>query len=212
MDSMAAPTRLGIFGGTFDPPHVGHLILAEIALAALELDRLLWVLTPDPPHKQGRLISPLVQRLELLHAALAGDDRFELSRIDIDRPPPHYALDTVRLLRENYPDAQLIYLMGGDSLRDLPTWHQPQKFVLACDEIGVMRRPGAVFDLTSLAKQLPGLSQRVRFVEAPLIEIAASDIRRRVAAGLPYRYFLPEKVYQLIKSNGLYAAYTSELH
>jgi nicotinate-nucleotide adenylyltransferase len=206
---MDLPTRLGIFGGTFDPPHVGHLILAEIALSSLELDRLLWVLTPDPPHKQGRLISPLPQRLELLHAALAGDERFELSRIDINRPPPHYALDTVRLLRENHPDAQLIYLMGSDSLRDLPTWRQPQEFVLACDEIGVMRRPGAVFDLARLEEQLPGLGQRVRFVEAPLIEIAASDIRRRAAAGLPYRYFLPEKVYQLIQSNGLYTARAS---
>lgn len=200
----AAAVRLGIFGGTFDPPHVGHLILAEEAFHQLHLDRLLWVLTPDPPHKPGRQITPLRQRLDLLETALAGNDLFQLSTVEIDRPPPHYAVDTVRLLRRAYPRAELTYLMGGDSLRDLPTWYEPQAFVAACDRIAVMHRPGARPDLERLPEQLPGLLERLVFIEAPLIDIASSDIRRRIAEGRPFRYYLTPDVYRLVLERSLY--------
>ncbi len=134
--------RLGIFGGTFDPPHIAHLILAAEAVDQMALDKVLWVLTPFPPHKTDKEITPCAQRLELLQAAIAGDSRFELSRVEIDRQPPHFALDTVTLLHQAYPGSRLVYLMGGDSLADLPVWYKPQQFVAACDEIGVMQRPG----------------------------------------------------------------------
>lgn len=203
---MGRLNRLGVFGGTFDPPHIGHLILAAEAYSQLGLDRLLWVLTPDPPHKRNRLITPLADRLELVLTALAGSRTFELSRVDIDRPAPHYAADTVRILAQENPGWELIYLLGGDSLRDLPLWHTPQVFVNACQEIGVMLRPEAQPDLADLEEKLPGITARLHFFEAPLLQISSSDIRERIAQGKPYRYFLPEKVYRLICQKKLYGA------
>jgi nicotinate-nucleotide adenylyltransferase len=196
--------RLGIFGGTFDPPHVGHLILATEAQYQLQLDRVLWVLTPWPPHKAGQAITPVEERLKLLCTALDDNADFELSRVDLDRQPPHYAVDTVKLLHKAYPATELVYLMGGDSLRDLPTWHEPQEFVLACDEIGVMDRPGREFDLTLLEATLPGLSGRVRFIEAPLLEISSTRLRSRIADGEPCRYYFLPTVYRLIEARKLY--------
>jgi nicotinate-nucleotide adenylyltransferase len=196
--------RLGIFGGTFDPPHIGHLILACEALSQLQLDRLLWVLTPDPPHKQNRSVSSLEQRLALVEAALAQDDSFELSRVEIDRPAPHFAADTIELLQAQYPDASLIYLIGGDSLRDLPTWREPQRFLRNVAGLGVMRRPGDRVNLAKLEKALPGLCDKLQMIDAPLLEIASSDLRLRIASGRPYRYYLPPAVYQLIIDRGYY--------
>jgi nicotinate-nucleotide adenylyltransferase len=198
--------RLGIYGGTFDPPHLGHLILAAEAQAQLGLAQVLWVLTPFPPHKTGQEVTQLTDRLDLLAAALEDNPAFELCRVDIDRPPPHYAVDTVNLLHAQYPQARLVYLMGGDSLSDLPLWHRPADLILACDEIGVMLRPGHAMDLVVLEARLPGLRQRARLIRAPLLEISSSDLRRRIAQGQPYRYFLPQPVYQLIEARRLYQA------
>jgi nicotinate-nucleotide adenylyltransferase len=196
--------RLGIFGGTFDPPHVGHLILADNARVQLNLERILWMLTPNPPHKADQVITPLVDRLDMLQAALGDDPHFELSRVDIYRPPPHYAVDTMRLLRQRYPGDILVYLVGADSLVELPTWHAPREFVLACDEIGVMRRFGEELDLQALEGTLPGLKDRLRWVHAPLVEIASTQIRRAVCGGGAFRYELPPQVYQIICQRGLY--------
>lgn len=198
--------RLGVFGGTFDPPHLGHLILAGEALDQLGLDRLLWVVTPDPPHKQGRSITRLSDRLALVETAIADEPAFTLSRVEIDRPGPHYALDTVRLLHDRHPGDELVYLMGGDSLVDLPDWHRPRELVKACDALGVMRRPEEVIDLAELEGQLPGLTSKVRFIDAPLLEISSSDLRERAAAGRPIRYYLPSGVFDLIQRRGLYRA------
>jgi len=195
---------MGIFGGTFDPPHLGHLILAAEARAQLGLERLLWVLTPDPPHKKGQSIAPLADRLEMVRLAIANNAEFELSGVEMNRPGPQYAQDTVSLLAAEYPGVKLVYLMGGDSLHTLPTWHRPADFIAACSLIGVMRRPGDTIELAALEKSLPGLSAKVRFVEAPLLEIAAHEIRARIAGGRPFRYFLPEKVYEYIEEHGLY--------
>ena len=195
---------IGIFGGTFDPPHLGHLILAAEAHAQLGLDRLLWVLTPDPPHKQGQTIASLNHRLAMVRLAIDGDPQFELSTVDMDRPGPHYALDTVKIIANQNPGAILIYLMGGDSLRDLPLWHRPVDFLAACHAIGVMRRPDDAIDLAGLETKFPGLTDKVRFVEAPLLDIAAHEIRDRLAGGRPFRYFLPEWVYGYILKHGLY--------
>jgi nicotinate-nucleotide adenylyltransferase len=196
--------RIGIFGGTFDPPHLGHLILASEAYAQLNLDRLLWVLTSIPPHKLDQAITPLDKRLAMLQLAIADEPRFEISRVDIDRPGPHYTSDTVKLLAAANPGAALVLLLGGDSLHDLPTWHQPTDLVLACDEIGVMRRPDARLDLSSLERAVPGVTQKVRFVDAPLLEIASHEIRKRAASGLPFRYYVPARVHDFIVEKGLY--------
>ncbi len=196
--------RLGIFGGTFDPPHIGHLILAAEAQAQLELDRVLWVLTPIPPHKPGHHITSLEVRLEMLLAAIAGNPAFELSRIDIDRPPPHYAVDTLRLLRKAFPQAEMVYLMGSDSLQDLPTWVCPREFLAACDAIGTMHRPGDQIDLCALNRRLPGLACKTRLLEAPLIEISSTQIRQRAASRRPLRYFVPPGVYEIMIQRNLY--------
>jgi len=196
--------RTGVFGGTFDPPHIAHLILAGEACYQLGLERLLWVLTPFPPHKQGRSILPLNIRLELLSAALKSEPSYELSRVDIDRPPPHYAIDTMTLLNSEYPDDELIYLIGGDSLHDLPVWYKPDQLLAVCSALGVMRRPGDQVDLPALELQIPGLAAKVHFITAPLLEISATDIRRRIVQGQPYRYYLPESVFQIIEDQGLY--------
>lgn len=196
--------RIGIFGGTFDPPHLGHLILAAEAAYQLHLNRLLFVLAADPPHKQGQPITAVRHRLDMLLATIGNDPFFELSRVDLDRPGPHYSLDTVRLLRMENPGAEMVFLMGGDSLHDLPTWHRPIDFVDVCDLIGVFRRPGDNVDLPALEEELPGLGMKVRFVETPLLEIASHDIRRRVAEGRPFRYFVPEAVYHIIRERDLY--------
>jgi nicotinate-nucleotide adenylyltransferase len=196
--------RLGIFGGTFDPPHLGHLILAAEAHDQLALDRQLFVITPDPPHKFGQRISQLEDRYNMLRAATADNPDFELSQVDIDRPPPHFAVDTVLILARQFPGAELVYLMGGDSLRDLPTWHDPQGFINAIHSLGVMRRPGDHVDLSGLDDRLPGAVEKVRFVDAPLLEIASSEIRERAAQGRQFRYYLPPPVYQYIIEHRLY--------
>lgn len=196
--------RTGVFGGTFDPPHVGHLILAEEALTQLRLERVQWVLTPDPPHKQDRRITPVAHRYAMLLAAIADNPSFEASRIDIDRPPPHYALDTVRLLTQVDPEDEIYYLMGSDSLRDLPTWHRANQFVGACHAIGVMRRPGVHLDLESLEAVIPGLRTKTLWIDVPLIEIASSSIRERIPKREPYRYYLPPAVFEYICQHRLY--------
>lgn len=196
--------RIGIFGGTFDPPHLGHLILAAEAFDQLRLDRLLWVLTPDPPHKKGMLIHPMEQRVEMVNAAIEDNPSFELSRIEIDRPGPHYAEDTVHLLGKQFPNADLFFLMGGDSLHDLPTWHEPMAFIQACSGLGVMRRPGDEIDLQLIESELPGISKKVNFIDAPLLEISARQIRYRIVANKPFRYYLPPSVYQIIQANNYY--------
>ncbi|KAF0110291.1 MAG: nicotinate-nucleotide adenylyltransferase [Chloroflexi bacterium] len=196
--------RIGIFGGTFDPPHVGHLILAEECQTQLSLDRLLWVVTDNPPHKCYVSVSPIEARVALVDKAIQGSPAFQLSRVDIDRPGPHFAIDTVNILKTEYPGAEMFYLMGGDSLHDLPTWNKPLNFIRICDGIGVMRRHADHVDLESLEKVLPGISMKVRIIEAPILEISSKQIRQRIAEGMGYRYYLRDAVYEAIRELGMY--------
>jgi nicotinate-nucleotide adenylyltransferase len=196
--------RLGIFGGTFDPLHLAHLILAEEAQFQLALDRVLWVLTPDPPHKDKWDITPVSHRLDMLRSAIGDNPVFELSRVDLDRPGPYYTVDTMGILRDVYPEAELVYLMGGDSLHDLPGWHRPKEFVAACNAIGVMRRANDDIDLPALEEKFPGLSAKVHFVNAPLVEISARVIRRKISSAHPFRYYVPLSVYEIILERDLY--------
>ena len=196
--------RIGIFGGTFDPPHLGHLILAAEARAQLNLTRLLWVLTPTPPHKLQQPISPIEDRLTMLKLALKDEPAFELSTMEMERPGPHYTLDTLQVLADKYRGVDLILLLGGDSLRDLPTWYRPADLVAACRQIGVMRRPSNSVELSALEKQIPGITDKVRFVDAPLLEIASHEIRRRASSGLPFRYYLLPSVYDYVIEHKLY--------
>lgn len=196
--------RVGIFGGTFDPPHVGHLILAEECRTQLALDLLLWVVTDNPPHKRYTNVSPIEDRLYLVEKAIQGNPSFISSRVDIDRPGPHFAIDTVNLLKDEFPGAEMYYLMGGDSLHDLPTWNKPQEFIKVCDGIGVMRRHADAVDLVSLEAVLPGISEKVKIVEAPILEISSKQIRQRIMDRMGYRYYLRDAVYQAIAELGMY--------
>ena len=198
------PSRIGLFGGTFDPPHLGHLILASEAQSQLELDRLLWVLTPEPPHKQDQPITSTEHRLAMVRLAIADNPSFELSRIELDRPGPHYTLDTIRLIAQQNPEAEIVPIIGGDSLHDLPTWHQPKEIVYACHWIGVMRRPNEESSLDELERELPGIRSKVHYVDAPLLEIASREIRNRIAEGRSVRYYLPMLVYEYIERHHLY--------
>jgi nicotinate-nucleotide adenylyltransferase len=201
---MSEAARFGVFGGTFDPPHLGHLILAAEAQSQLELERVLFVLTADPPHKRGRQLTPVADRLAMVAAAIKSQDIFELSRVEIDRPGPHYAADTMKLLAKEHGGKGLVYLIGGDSLRDLPNWNRPQEFITACSGIGVMRRPRTRIDLDDLERSLPGLTAKLEFVDAPLLEISSSEIRERVRNGGHYRFYLPGAVFEFIREQGLY--------
>ncbi len=196
--------RIGVFGGTFDPPHLGHLILAMEACGQLHLDQLLWVVTPDPPHKLGQSISPVEVRLKLIKAAIGDDPFFRISKVDIERPAPQYAVDTIRKLQNEEPSAKFVYLMGGDSLHDLPDWHHPKLLLELIDTLGVMRRPGDNIELSILEAKLPGLRKKIVFVDAPLLEISSRQIRNRAENGEPFRYYLPQAVYQLILEMKLY--------
>jgi nicotinate-nucleotide adenylyltransferase len=196
--------RIGIFGGTFDPPHLGHLILANEALDQLHLNRLLWMVTAIPPHKRNGEINPLEQRLALTQAAIGKYQQFELSMLEIDRPGPHYAVDTVALVKEQNPSAEVYYIMGEDSLRDLPTWYKPDLFIELCTGFGVMRRPGTEMVIHSLAERFPGIEEKIFWFQTPLVDISSRDIRQRILDGRPYRFFVPEDVFSLIEKNKYY--------
>jgi nicotinate-nucleotide adenylyltransferase len=197
-------TKVGLFGGTFDPPHIGHLILASEAVHQFGLSRLLWMLAPDPPHKQEQPITPLPHRLEMLQRMIFGNPSFEVSRLEIARPGPHYTIDTVRILSQLELDADIFLLLGGDSLRNLPSWRLCADLVAGVSKIGVMRRPDNPFDMPALEAKIPGLTEKVTFIDAPLQNLSSSEIRRRIANGEVYRYYLLPAVYDYIEENRLY--------
>lgn len=196
--------KIGVFGGTFDPPHLGHVALAEIARTQLDLDRLLWMLTPNPPHKKGREITAVQHRLAMVTLTLANLPECEISRIEIDRPGPHFALDTVRLVSKQFPGHLLVYLMGADSLSELPTWHRPDIFISVLSSIGVVQRTGITIDLDGLEKKLPGLRDILQFIDMPAVDISASDIRKRIKMGRSVEDSVLPSVFQYILTHKLY--------
>lgn len=196
--------RLGLLGGTFDPVHLGHLIACEAARTSLGLDAVLFVPAGDPPHKSGAPISPARQRLAMLALALAGNPAFAVSRVDVDRPGPHFTVDLLRLVAEEYgPATELYFIVGADSLVDLPTWRQPERIVQLA-RLAVVGRPGYEPDLADLERRVPGVADSLRFVDAPPVDISATDLRRRVAAGRSIRYQVPDAVADYVQTHGLY--------
>ncbi len=195
--------RLGVLGGTFDPPHYAHLILAEHARDQLDLEQVLWVPAADPPHKRGEVAASVEHRLAMLRLALADAPGFRLSLVDVERPGPHYTADMLDLLQRMHPEVELFFLIGSDSLMYLPGWSRPHE-VIRLARLAVMARPGFSPDLDRLEAALPGLRKRMEIVRVPQIDIAAHDIRARVAAGRSIRYLLPQAVELYIKEHGLY--------
>jgi len=196
--------RLGVFGGTFNPPHHGHLILASEACDQAKLDKVLWVLTPLSPFKQEQVLPPVDIRLNMLRAAVNKDSRFEISFIDINRPAPHFASETMQLLRRAHPDAELFYIMGADSLSDLPAWHAPQEFLSACDGLLVMHREQEEVMIGSLEDSLPGITPKIHLLASPVVDISSREIRERIGQKRSVRYLLPDGVLSIIEENRLY--------
>jgi nicotinate-nucleotide adenylyltransferase len=198
--------RIGILGGTFDPPHIGHLILAECAADTLHLDKLLLAPAADPPHKLAEHKADVTHRLAMLDLAVSGNPRLTISRVDIDRPGPHYSVDMLQIIQEVYPQAELFFLMGSDSLRDFPKWHCPEVIMQLC-RLAVMQRPGAeTIALNMHDQRLPGLSERIVLVDAPMIEISSSTITSRLRNQQSIRYMVPDSVLRYIEVHELYVS------
>jgi nicotinate-nucleotide adenylyltransferase len=195
--------RIGILGGTFDPPHIGHLVLADSAIESLQLDRLLFVPAGDPPHKQNATRLTIEHRLAMLEHALDVDERFLLSRVDIDRPGPHYAADTVRIIQGQNPGAELFFVMGADSLRDLPTWKHPDLLIQGC-KLAVMERATARISPDMHEAIIPGLAEQVVIIDAPLVEVSSTEMVDRLRAGKSVRFLVPDAVLDYIHSQQIY--------
>ena len=197
--------RFGILGGTFDPIHLGHLLMGEAARQKLELQRVLFVPVGDPPHKRSEAATSARHRRMMVELAIAGNPNFELCPVDLERAGPHYSIDTVRLIRAWYELAadDCFFILGGDSLQDLPTWHRPEEFIRLC-RLAVIQRPGFRPDMAALTGQLPGINERLEWVDMPLIGISASDIRARLRVGQSIRYQVPESVWKYICEHQLY--------
>lgn len=195
---------IGIFGGTFDPPHLGHLILASEAKQQLGLDKVLWVVTPDSPFKTSQNKSDIEHRVVMVKLAIEPEPAFELSLVELQRPGPHYTIDTLTIIQNEYPQASLVLLMGGDSLSQLHEWKDPQGILQIVHKIGVMARPSESRILGPSTSQLAGLEQKLAWVSAPLLEISSSDIRARIASGRHYRFFLPNAVFEYMQNISVY--------
>lgn len=195
--------RLGILGGTFDPPHYGHLALAETARVQLALERVLFVPAGQQPLKQDRSVSPVHHRVAMVEAAITGNANFGVSRVDVDRPGPHYTADMLTLLHKTHPEAELFFLVGSDSLAQLPKWRNPVDIVEQAWLV-VMPRPGWDTDVAALEQAVPGIRGRLIWLDAPRLDIAASDLRRRAREGLPLRYLVPTAVEAYILEFKLY--------
>lgn len=197
--------RIGILGGTFDPPHVGHLILAEYTLEALNLDHILFVPVGEHPFKHDSTRNGVNPRVEMLELAIVGNSRFSISTVDIDRPGPHFSADTVQIIQSQYPDAQLYFVMGGDNLRSLPTWTRAEDLYRNC-RLAVMKRADENIRADMHRDVLPGLEERVDIIDVPLLSIwlSSTHVVERIIQRQSVRYLVPDAVLAYIHSHGMY--------
>ena len=201
--------RVGIFGGAFSPPHIGHLVCAQEALVELELDRVVFVPVGVAPHREIDADPGAEARLEMVELAIADDDRFETSRIELDREGPSYTSDTLEQLQAERPGDELFLILGGDQAAALGSWHEPEKVL--------ERATVAVFERMSWGHNAIGIkigrlagARQVRYLQMPLIQVSSSQVRRRVREGKAIRYLVPDPVADYIRSNDLYAAGRAE--
>lgn len=195
--------RIGILGGTFDPPHLGHLWMAEIACEELRLEQVIFMPAGKPPHKTGEPISASSHRLNMTRLAVAGNDRMIVDDMDMKRPPPHTTVTLIPLLKDCFPDAALWLLIGQDSLRDLPDWSRPDLILLQL-RIAVMPRPDVVVDWVNLSQAVPGVDHVIDFLPGPSINLSSTIIRERAKTGRTIRYLVPKAVEDYIRAQNLY--------
>lgn len=195
--------RLGLFGGTFDPIHTGHLIMASEALRQLDLDQVVFLPAGQPPHKPDARISSDRDRSAMIELAIAGRNVFTLSRIDLDQEGPSYSAELVERVVKMEPGSDLFFIIGADSLRDFHTWHQPER-ITARATIVVMPRPGVSYELETVLRDTPSLRGNLEILSMPLIEISSTEIRERTARGEPFWYQVPPDVEIYIEMSGLY--------
>jgi nicotinate-nucleotide adenylyltransferase len=207
MPSVPSPKQVGIFGGTFDPVHLGHLIMAEQCREQARLDQLWFLPAGRPPHKQGQPVTPFARRVEMLNLAVAGYPAFRVEEVEGEKADLNYTFETLEELGRRYPAAEWHFVIGSDSLPDLPHWRKPAR-ILELASLLVVARPGSpVLGAGELRASL-GLPDEaplhLQVVEVPLIEISSRDLRRRVADGRSIRYQVPRAVECYIESHKLY--------
>ena len=203
--------RVGVLGGTFDPIHSGHLVIAEEARLKLELTRVIFIPTGQPWLKTNRDITPAVHRTEMVKRAIAGNASFELLTVEIDRPGSSFSVDTVAALQQQSGGgAKIFFLVGWDSLAELPQWHEPARLIQLCKLVAVTRPGSSRPDLKWLEKSIPGITKSVVWLDIPPINISSSDIRDRVAQGLSIHGLVPDSVENYIKENKIYGKKRSQ--
>jgi nicotinate-nucleotide adenylyltransferase len=208
-------TRIGVIGGTFDPPHIGHLIAAAEVKYRLDLSDILFIPNRRPPHKTDREVTRFEDRVAMARLAIESNLSFKLDLIEIERPGLSYALDTLRLLRERFGSGtNLTFLLGIDAFLEFDTWHEPDA-LLAEFELAVMDRPAERSDEArraaewkQITERFPSVRERVTTVEVPLIGVSSGNIRRRVAKGRSIRYLVPYEVELYIRERRLYLSST----
>jgi nicotinate-nucleotide adenylyltransferase len=189
--------RLGVFGGTFDPPHLGHLIVADDAAAALGLERVSFMPAGEHPLKRQRVEAPAGLRLRMVEAAVAGSERFSVDARELRRSGPSYTVDSVAELAAENPGAELFLLVGADIVGEIHRWHRIEE-VARRARIAVMSRP----DVVELAR--PQVDVELLRVEVTHVGVSSSEIRERIRTGRPYRYLVPEPVYRIVEEHSLY--------
>jgi nicotinate-nucleotide adenylyltransferase len=197
--------KLGVLGGTFDPPHVGHLILAEEARQALGLEHVLFVPAGEPWRKTGRQLSPPEHRLAMVRLAVGDNSDFVVSILEIERKGPSYTAETLATLQQQLPDdAEIFCIMGQDSLADLPNWRQPQRIVSLARLAVARRSPWEAAEADALEKEVAGISQRLVWLDMPRIDVSSTAVRERVRQGQSIRYWVPPAVEEYIRQHRLY--------
>jgi len=197
--------RLGVLGGTFDPPHVGHLLLAEEARLALGLDQVLFTPAGGPWRKAGQELSPREDRLAMVRLAVADNPHFAVSALEIEREGPSYTAETLAALHEQLPDdSEIFFILGQDSVADLPNWRQPQRIISLARLAVAARTAWEPAEASALEKEVPGISQRLVWLDMPRIDISSTAVRDRVRRGLSIRCWVPPSVEEYIRQHGLY--------
>ena len=195
--------NIGVLGGTFDPIHIGHLVVGEEARMKLGLSEILFVPAGQPWLKQDRDITPAAHRVEMVRRAIADNPHFKLCTLEVERPGPSYTVNTLTLLQKQLgSQASLFFILGRDTLAELPLWKEPQRVIQLC-RLVVPPRLGSK-DLKHLETAIPGLLDKVIQLDMPVIGISSSEIRQRIAQGLPIRYLVPSVVEKYIAEHRIY--------